>query len=249
MRHCLEGVIAHENYGEARKWFDDVGEALRALSIPYGVIYRALDVQNVFEEAAFCNKRLNELPENEKTGVANYLRKLNMSAPQPEIYAAIREEIAASAVSQIRQAFPASRSAIVLGDPLGDIDIGLILEREDRRRIEAGSRYFEELYRLRWTYPLIDVFALDYFRSASGKELAEKLVQAHCEAYDKKEMQQLDTNEMLHLKESVENSWLLYGKKQDYLDFLHGVTCLLIELRNVVGGNGEMPPGTILEID
>lgn len=231
MERYPEIVVNPQEYNAAQKWFEKVDETLRVLSIPYcslGLV--RTEGLSMFENR--CFNHLNDLPTNEKEGIVSYLQKLGEHKPPPEIFLEIKKKIAEKAICEIYEIYADFRSAIVFGDHQGDIDIGLIIEKEDERELHIDKKYTKTLDRLRRKYPIIDVFALNHFRSTSGKELAEKLFQAHCEAYDKRNKYELERDEIYHLMGSVENSWLLKGEERDYMDFLRGVSEILLEMRS-----------------
>lgn len=225
-----ETSVSQEACTEAQKWLEKVGETLRVLSVPYCSLgLAATEGLGMFKNRCFSH--LNYLPANEKEGIVSYLQKLEKHKPSPDIFLEIKKKTAEKAIYEMCEIYADCRSAIVFGDPLGDVDIGIIIEKEDERRIRIDKNYTKSLDRLRRKYPVIDVFALDYFRSTSGKELAEKLFKAQCEAYDKRDRYKLKGGEIQHLMVSVENSWLLKGEESDYMEFLCGIKEILLEIR------------------
>lgn len=228
-----EIVINIPEYESARKWFREVDEVLDALAIPFCSINiaktKGLELYD-YE----CLTHLRDLPANEKEGIVKYLHTLEESKPSPKIFVDLKNEIAKSAVSEIIDIYPDAHSAIVLGDPLGDIDIGLILEKEDNRKIFADKEYTGLLGKLRHNYPIIDVIALDYFRSNTGKELAEKLFSSHCSYYSEETgVYPLQESVLPHLNNAFENSWLLYGNNDDYCDFMSIYKEIVAPLRQI----------------
>ncbi len=227
-----EKVINAAEYEVAQKWFQKVDRALNALSIPFCSINIAKSGEmELFDYE--CLTHLRDLPIIEKERIKKYLRKLEESKPSSETFIEIKNEIAKKAFSEINEIYPDARSAIVLGDPLGDIDIGLIIEKEDDRKIYVDKEYTKLLGELHHKYPIIDVFALDYFRSKTGKALAEKLFAAHCAFYSEGGVYPLQQAVLPHMNNAFENSWLLYGDIDDRRDFMEIYREIIAPLRQL----------------
>lgn len=216
----------------AKKWFSKVNKTLNELSIPYCSISIAkAEGQNLFSYE--CVKHLTDLPLTEKDYIVRYLQNLEDSKPDPDIFLEIKNGIARSAIYEITDIYPCARSAIVFGDPFGDIDLGLIIEKEDRREIRVDEEYTMLLRKLRQKYPLIDIFALSRFRSISGKELAENLFAAHCAFYVEDGVYPLQQAALPHMNRAFENSWLLYGDIDDRRDFMEIYRKIIAPLRQL----------------
>lgn len=185
-----------------RRWFDDAYEISNGfLPFAYFVHQAPQDAIRFFlgrEDARF------------ERFIAKVSRHFSRRRPPAEAFAEEKSRVLRLLVPELEKLFGYSDAGIEFGSVVGDIDIAVVDIGE-----VSNATYKKQLRSLAKKYPIVDWPGMLYFRSRSGEQVFQKILQSRrecCQHYglDLRKRRVYDC-ERRYIRATAEHAFLLWG--------------------------------------